>query len=722
MHRATPRPALFRLRARALQRGAIGILAALTLPIALLATVLVLDTGRLYMDRRDLQKIADTAALEAISRLPSGNCSAHESLASQNASENAAAYGFGSAEGETVTTVCVGLATDATTGVRALDNTIAADQRRAVQVTVSQVVPTSLILRAGSLFGVGGDDKITLSAQAIAEKDVVEPWAEFSVGAQLLSLGNDKLLGTLLSAVGLNTDLTVLSSAGLASAKVTPAGLLRALGVTASIDELKALSPEGLVQLVDTQVGLLGVDDLIKLGAEVVSDDTLGVGLGVLRDAVAANAVLGPATVKLFGTPSTPGLIRLATGAAGDPLGAALDAQINLGELLSAGIVAGAGGRALVIPNASLLGLATLSLGIVEPPTIALGPVGTQAYNAQVRLHLNVDTGDTWLIGDLLDMVASVRLPITIDLADARGTLKTINCSTSPATATVEVESRIGSVCVGDLLPGALWSNGASCTDLVQPTALVKLLGGTLLGGKITIPALSETDTTEPLSPGESELTGVNTLNIGTLVANLLNQLTQLLSNTNPGGVAAQPLTVTQATEIADRILALPELAPNEPGKYSNGRLWDIQDKLDRDEWQLNWDRPAFIFTSKVNWEWRSQTEQAPETGGCYIVGSVPVRYDASCARTKLIESLQTTADVGLLGKIVNTALSPLLSQVGGPLLAIILNTLMTALQPLLDSIGSVLTTVLSNILGVDLGRTNVEMRDIGCGMPRLVG
>lgn len=701
------------LVSRTLQRGAIAILAAVGLPIAILATVLVIDTGRLFLERRDLQKMADTAALEAISRLPSGNCAAHESLAIQNANDNAAAYGFGSAAGETVTTVCVGLTTNATTGVRAPDNTIAADQRRAVQVTTSRVVPASLILRAGSLLGVGGDDKITLSAQAIAEKDVVEPWAEFSVGAQLLSLGNGKLLDTVLTAVGVDTDLTVLSSAGLASAKVTPAGLLRALGITAGIDELKALSPAGLVQLVDTQVGLLGVDDLIKLGAEVVSDDTLGAGLGVLRDAVAANAVLGPATVKLFGTPSTPGLIRLATGAAGDPLGAALDAQINLGELLSAGIVAGAGGRALVIPNASLLGLATLSLGIVEPPTIAIGPVGTQAYNAQVRLHLNVDTGDTWLIGDLLDMVASVRLPITIDLADARGTLKTINCSTSPATATVEVESRIGSVCVGDLLPGALWSNGASCTDLVQPTALVKLLGGTLLGGKITIPALSETDTTEPLSPGESELTGVNTLNIGTLVANLLNQLTQLLSNTNPGGVAAQPLTVTQATEIADRILALPELQPATAGLYQSWELDTVKNKLN--DLGFNWDRPVLLTTTKMHIEWRTNAAKLD----CYVVSG---HYTLDCIRSELIASLQTTADVGLLGKIVNTALSPLLSQVGGPLLAIILNTLMTALQPLLDSIGSVLTTVLSNILGVDLGRTNVEMRDIGCGMPRLVG
>lgn len=572
-----PRPFIF----STLQRGAVGILAAISLPIAILATVLVVDTGRLFMERRDLQKIADTAAVEAVSRLTSGNCAGEGNLPNTYANENAAGYGFGSAAGETLSTVCVGLATNPDTAVRAPDNSVPADQRRAVQVTVSRIVPASLILRAGSLFGVGGD-VITLNAQAIAEKDVVEPWAEFSVGAQLLSLGNDRLLGTVLSAVGVSTDLTALSSAGLASAKVTPAGLLRALGITLTIDELKALSPAGLVQLVNTEVGVLGVDDLINLGAEVVSDSTLKANLGALGTAIAANGILGPATVQLFGTPSTPGLIRLGTGAENNPLGAALDAQINLGDLLSGGILAGAAGRGLVIPNASLLGLGTLSLGIVEPPTIAVGPVGTQAFNAQVRLHVNVDTNSTLLVGALLNALAvRIHLPITVDLTDARGTLTDIDCSVIPTTATVQVDSSVGNVCLGEMPPGALWSNSSSCTALVQDTDLVTApLVGTLLRGKIALPALPETDTTPPLSIDGSYETKPNTLKLGQLFTDLGTQLTGL---------------------------------------------------------------------------------------------------------------------TGLTGL-----------------------TLMTVLQPLLDTVGTALSALLSG-LGIDLTRTDVQMRDISCGMPRLV-
>lgn len=50
------------------QRGAIGLMAAVTLGLALLLMLLVVDTGRLYMEQRKLQRVVDTAALEAVSR------------------------------------------------------------------------------------------------------------------------------------------------------------------------------------------------------------------------------------------------------------------------------------------------------------------------------------------------------------------------------------------------------------------------------------------------------------------------------------------------------------------------------------------------------------------------------------------------------------------------------------------------------------------------------
>jgi len=60
------------------QRGAIGLMAAVTLGLALLLMVVVVDSGRLYMEQRKLQRVADNAALEAVSR--GGNCQAASAL------------------------------------------------------------------------------------------------------------------------------------------------------------------------------------------------------------------------------------------------------------------------------------------------------------------------------------------------------------------------------------------------------------------------------------------------------------------------------------------------------------------------------------------------------------------------------------------------------------------------------------------------------------------
>jgi hypothetical protein len=52
--------------------GAIGLMAAGTLALALGFMLLVIDSGRLYLEQRKLQRVADTAALEAVTR--DGNC------------------------------------------------------------------------------------------------------------------------------------------------------------------------------------------------------------------------------------------------------------------------------------------------------------------------------------------------------------------------------------------------------------------------------------------------------------------------------------------------------------------------------------------------------------------------------------------------------------------------------------------------------------------------
>ena len=47
------------------QRGAIGLFGIMTLLLAVLFVSLVVDSGRLWMQKRQLQSIADIAAIEA---------------------------------------------------------------------------------------------------------------------------------------------------------------------------------------------------------------------------------------------------------------------------------------------------------------------------------------------------------------------------------------------------------------------------------------------------------------------------------------------------------------------------------------------------------------------------------------------------------------------------------------------------------------------------------
>ena len=96
------------------QRGAIGLMAAATLSVALVAMLLVVDTGRLYMEQRKLQRVVDNAALEAVSR--GGNCLPGLTAATY-AGQSAVRNGLAVDANNTLATTCGSLVT-AATGLR----------------------------------------------------------------------------------------------------------------------------------------------------------------------------------------------------------------------------------------------------------------------------------------------------------------------------------------------------------------------------------------------------------------------------------------------------------------------------------------------------------------------------------------------------------------------------------------------------------------------------
>lgn len=760
------------------QRGAFSILGGASILVALSVLALVLDTGRLHFEQRNLQKVADMAALESVSRLETGACFAEPDNAQAFAVENAERNKFTVSDSKSIKVNCATV--DSSTGIRVVT---ASAGGAAVQVIASNTVATSLIVQTGSLFNSNLNPKTTLSASATAQKQ--EPSAAFSVGSELLRLEDKALLGTLLRTIGLSADnLSVLNSRGLVDAKITPSGLLRALGVKAGIDELRALSPEGLLDLTNTQVGALGIERLIEVSAGLITDKTLAADVKALARIVRANADLDKVKLDLFKVPGlinadgspNRGLISLHTGKDGT-LASALDTNIDLGTLLKTSLLIGSSGRGLEIPELNALGLARVKLGIVEPPSIAAGPVGITAYNAQIRAYIHLDTSK--LLGGLLKPILEsflgirVNLPITLDLTTGYGVLDKISCSAEEPTVDISVTSHVLNTCVGKISEENIWSGSKSCDHYVEEDELIRLLHQPILSGSTFIPALTQFDDTTVVDKpvGGPYTTVANNLNLGDsvdgIVTGLLNLLGGVFREPSPIGFNIDKLNPKNLAE-KDRIKYLAKQYLEDSKKNGfydvdkvsnlvvNGGTFINKDGVEvtlapLDSKTPDWAIPHGIPTTCLlgvcppnTWKpgtfsssfkaYNDEVYSVLDLLGISTLGngytSCSGLLTATLARNKCIE--------GNLNNI-------LLKKPGGsPLevsdedinnlanlnsdnvtcsgaLCVMLKPILNLLKPLLNGIGHLLKVLISDVLGLELGRTDVKVLEISCGTPRLV-
>ncbi|WP_340675121.1 pilus assembly protein TadG-related protein, partial [Paraperlucidibaca sp.] len=137
------------------QRGALMIMAAGFMLLGVLCLALVVDTGRLYLNKRNLQRVIDVAALEVASR--GGQCDDGSALAI--AQESLARNGFvlGSTQ-RLISPVCGEVVV--ASGVRTL--AVGDGLPQGVGLRVEQDTPASLV--AGGIMG----NTITLAASAVA--------------------------------------------------------------------------------------------------------------------------------------------------------------------------------------------------------------------------------------------------------------------------------------------------------------------------------------------------------------------------------------------------------------------------------------------------------------------------------------------------------------------------------------------------------------------------
>ena len=709
---------------RSALRGSVVVNA--TIALALVVVILIgSELGYLFYMKRELQKASDLAALAGTQTLKADNCDFAKGVAATNAAKN---LSFLKPEQYDFTAVCGRWDPSTRPAPQYFGAASGTETNNAIKVTIegrpSLLFPT-----------IPGNDARAVVVQSLATKS--EATAAFSVGAQLLRTNGNSPLMQLLKAVGVDiTKLTVLDSEGLANAKITPAGLLKDLGLEVDLDA-GVLTPEALAKIPNVSVG-----QILTVALNAVSGDTvLSASLKALQTEL-VDAGLDKISLRLL-APDTGGTGLLTVKAPDGTNAAALLTQIDLGSILRTTIgIATASKRGLAVQDLNLLGV-NIQAGIVEPPSIGIGGVYTRAYNAQVRLYIDIDSNN--LLGGILNPLVSgllgtrVHLPIYIDAVSGLGEISKLDCLATPPTATIDVTSYILKACVGKVDdPIVRFSTKNLCNDplILQPERLIQLLNLPIPAATtLSLDALTQKDTLK-LAVGETKSSQANELSIGATLSNIVNALLSTLN---------QLLTPSTGSTSTDRANALADSylnATKKPsGFYDADKVVDLLKNGSPTSPNLgDWTRKVMVQdpvlglfpVEKTMSVWDVLTLQTTPSGG--LLGLLGLGQSCAgllqqlllwntCVKSKVVDALNS-APAGVISDAASqlpgstvptgsTGISGLLQALLSPVIAL--------LKPILDGIGTMLSSILSNILGLELGRTDVKLNALQCGRAQLV-
>lgn len=655
------------------QRGSILVMVAGTL---LVAVTLLAGTqfGYAFYAKRELQKTADLAALAGAKVVGSQGCDPAKVEALANAQKNKQ-----TAFNTTVVPTCH--LWNAKTYPVAPHFAPTPNTPNAVKVVVTGSTPSFLPTLA----------PITQSAQAVAAVD--NPIAVFSVGTRLARVSGDSVLGATLKGLGLDLSGTSLVGYdGLAQLKVTPGGLLQALGVPVATDigigEFNALLAGrqiGLGQILDATATLAGRSDLLASNITLVNQ---------VNTKLAASNLL----VRLGTDPATysgPRGLFANIIAPDATTGSALNTQVSALDIISTAIAVASQNHAVDIPslNVNLLGLVkvTAKVGVVEPPSIAIGSVGAKAYTAQVRSYTRIETTNT-LLGSLLNPLVKLDLPIVLDTVTGLGTITELctpglQDAQKNDRASITVQSSIAKLCVGNVAPADLFSKSAVCDTNLGNMELINVLGILRLNNPIKLDALQRSGPVT-LKKGETGTTG-NSLDIGTTVADLIQQLTSQLF----GSPSATPSTAPTSTQL-----------DNLRDQYWN----DTINVCNQATPVCRGDRLAAAKS-------RIETNAANSglIGGLLSgVGNLLTNVVNSCTGLLYLGGTENGCKTMLRTTLADASTKP-----GGGTVSNALTVLAGMLKPVLNAVGStILTPLLQNVLGLHIGETDVKLMDLQCG------
>lgn len=389
------------------QRGVLGILGGLVLMLSVLFTALSVDTGRLMLEQRRLQSVADMAALDASSQ--SGGCGDGTLALAEAAAQASAGRNNHIVDGTKTLDVTLGNISIGAGGVRGF---IASDPESsmAVEVRAGHTVPASLF--AGGLLG----NEVALQARAVAERQVL---AGLSAGSLLVSIDSkaSTLLNSLLGGIlGSAVNLEVVSYQGIAATDVMLSDLIEASSGAGTVQEL-----------LDADLSLgewlqIYADAANSSGAASAEVDAA---MQALIDANISSLEVAFSDVLAVTVPNRE---------------EAASAHANLLDLIMTTALVANGNNALTLPLAvnlpgGLLNVNTL-LYVIEPPQIAIGPPGkdedgnwlTRMQTAQVRLDSRVQGEVDLNVLGLLGARATVDIGLGVEVAQGEAWLDNIQC------------------------------------------------------------------------------------------------------------------------------------------------------------------------------------------------------------------------------------------------------------------------------------------------------
>ena len=491
------------------ERGAFAVLFAFGFVVLAMASVLAVDVGSLYFERRQVQAGVDLAAITAAS-----NPARAEAIA------------------QTVLVDAGLLAPDSTEGLEVIagNYNIARPLDQRFQPNVQPLNAVSVRLeREGTLHFAQliGTRPIT-SARGIAHADAQ---VSFSLGSRLASLNAGVVNALLSTLLGSQVSLSLLDYRALADVQVDLFSFLDALGIELG---LTALNYNQLLEA-EARTGVIA-KALAAITNGPVRTIISSLGLTSQGNAIPLDKLVNLG--KLGG---------LQVGSSSQ----VADLNVSVLELLTAAAALADGTNQVSLGvGANVPGLANLSVDLVigEPPQgggwFAIGSAGTVIRTAQIRLRINAS-----LLGGPVLLGAGVHLPLWLDVAHSEAQVASAVCPSPSApngSAIINVRPGVLRLGVGELNNQQLHAFGT-----YPPQTEATLVNVLLL--KIRASALVDVGATKtiPLNFSSADI-GAATLKtartstiVGSLVDSLFSKLTIHVDVLGLG--LSSPTVITQA-------------------------------------------------------------------------------------------------------------------------------------------------------------------------------